>query len=281
MAGCETGTGELRETFCKSALVKTGITGYDYCLNPYTGCAHGCRYCYAETILRFHQEAERWGECVAAKVNFPEVLTRELVRRRRPPGRILFGTVTDVYQPAEEKYGLTRACLKALAELWPEADVSILTKSDLVCRDIDVLKRLRNCAVGFTITLVDDKAAAVFEPGAPPPSARLRAARDLLGEGIPVWVFIAPLLPGVGDAPSALEALLTALAAAGVAEVSIDRLNPYPRAVEKLRALYRDHFPQAVRHLEDYLHNRHEYLSELGRCLEALSGQFGYDLQLT
>jgi len=279
VAGCETGTGRLRETFCKNALVKTGIPGYDYCLNPYTGCAHGCRYCYAETISRFRCEATGWGEWVAAKVNFPEVLRRELTRRRRPPGRVLFGTVTDVYQPAEVKYGLTRACLQALAELRQEVEVTILTKSALVCRDMDVLKRLRNRSVGFTITLLDEQAAAVFEPGAPPPAARLQAARSLIGEGIAVWVFIAPLLPGVGDAPSALEGLLTAIKKAGVEEIHMDPLNPYPSAVEHLRALYRDYFPRAVQHLEDYLHHRHEYLSELGRWLQALADQFDYDLQ--
>lgn len=269
----------LRETVCKSALVKTGIPGYNYCLNPYTGCAHACRYCYAETILRFRREAVRWGEYVAAKVNFPEVFAHELERRHRPLGRVLFGTVTDVYQPAEAQYGLTRACLEALAELQPEAEVTILTKSDLVRRDTDVLKRLQNCSVGFTITLVDDEAAALFEPGAPLPSARLKAARDLSTSGIGVWVFIAPLLPGVGDAPPALENLLTALKASGVAEVYVDPLNPYPAAVEHLRTLYQARFPLAARYLEDYLHHRREYLEELAGRLEHLSCQFGYDLR--
>lgn len=260
--------------------MKTGIPGYDYCLNPYTGCAHGCSYCYAETILRFRHEATAWGEYFAAKVNFPSILARELKRRRRPLGRILFGTVTDVYQPAEAKYGLTRACLETLAELQPEAEVTILTKSDLVRRDLDVLQRLKNCSVGFTITLADDAAAAVFEPGAPPPSLRLRAAQGLIGQGIAVWVFIAPLLPGVGDAPLALKGLLGALKAAGVEEVQVDPLNPYPTAVQRLRTLYRARFPQAVRYLEDYLHHRREYLEELARRLEHLSCQFDYHLRL-
>jgi DNA repair photolyase len=159
----------LCEATCKNALVKTGIPGYDHCFNPYTGCAHACRYCYAETILRFRRETVHWGEYVAAKVNFPEVLAHKLKRHRRPLGRLLFGTVTDAYQPAEAQCGLTRASLEALADLQPEADVTILTKSDLVERDIDVLKHLKNCSVAFTITLVDDEAAALFEPGAPPP----------------------------------------------------------------------------------------------------------------
>ncbi|HHV79696.1 MAG TPA: radical SAM protein [Firmicutes bacterium] len=274
------------EVTCKSALVKTGIPGYDYCLNPYSGCSHGCRYCYAETVLRFRREADRWGEYVAAKVNFPEVLRRELRRRRRNPGgpapvrRVLFGTVTDAYQRAEKDFGLTRSSLEALADLWPEAEVCILTKSGLVRRDVDVIKRLKGCSVGFTITLVDDAAAALFEPGAPPPSIRLETARELLAEGIPVWVFIAPLLPGIGDAPRALEQLLAAIRAAGVAEVHVDPLNPYPTAVRRLKALYRTEFPWAERSLDGYLRNQRAYLDELAVHLEVLSHRFGYDLRL-
>lgn len=260
--------------------MKTGIPGYDYCLNPYSGCSHRCRYCYAETILRFRQNNDMWGEYVAAKVNFPEILRRELRRRRNPVKRVLFGTVTDAYQRAEKDFGLTRSSLEALADLQPEVELGILTKSGLVRRDVDIIKRLRGCSVGFTITLVDDAAAALFEPGAPPPSVRLEAARGLLAEGIPVWVFVAPLLPGLGDEPRALEKLLVALRAAGVPEVHVDPLNPYPTAVRRLKALYRAEFPWAEPSLDDYLRNRRAYLDELAAHLEGLSHRFGYDLRL-
>lgn len=103
-------------TYCKTALNKTGILGYRYCLNPYTGCSHGCRYCYADTVLRFSGRTGKWGEFVAAKVNFPEVLRRELRRKRAPLGRVIFGTVTDAYQPAETEFGLTRNSLEVFAE---------------------------------------------------------------------------------------------------------------------------------------------------------------------
>ncbi|CEP69219.1 Radical SAM [Moorella glycerini] len=253
----------LQRIYCKTALNKTGIPGYRYCLNPYAGCSHRCLYCYADTVLRFSNLAEKWGEFVAAKENFPEVLRRELRRKRTPPGRVLLSTVTDAYQPAEAEFGLTRAVLAVFVEERPEIELDLLTKSDLVVRDVDLLKELRNCSVGFTVTTPDDAAAGVLEPGAAPPSARLRAAGRLVAEGINVWAFIAPVLPGVSDAPGALERLIAALRGAGVREVYLDPLNPYQAAVKRLRVAYRARFPQALKHLERYLSDPRTYVQPL------------------
>ncbi|MCL6447178.1 MAG: hypothetical protein K6U04_03340 [Armatimonadetes bacterium] len=110
----------ISPTYCKTALNKTGIPGYRYCLNPYVGCSHGCLYCYVDTVLRFSGRAGKWGEVVVAKVNFPEVLRRELRRKRAPLGRVIFGTVTDAYQPAEAEFGLTRSSLEVFAEERPD-----------------------------------------------------------------------------------------------------------------------------------------------------------------
>ena len=100
----------IRDVFCKSALNRTGIPGYDYCMNPYGGCTHACRYCYAPYICRFTGHAEKWGEFLDVKVNFPAVLEKQLSRRRtQPKGRILLGTVLDAYQPAEARYEITRS----------------------------------------------------------------------------------------------------------------------------------------------------------------------------
>ncbi|KYH30803.1 SPL family radical SAM protein [Neomoorella mulderi] len=271
----------LQRTYCKTALNRTGIPGYCYCLNPYFGCSHGCHYCYADTVLRFSNRSEKWGEFVAAKENFPEVLRRELRRRRAPLGRTILGTVTDAYQPAEAEFGLTRASLEVFAEEWPDVEIDLLTKSDLVVRDVDLLKELKNCSVGFTVTTPDDAAAGVLEPGAAPPSARLKAAGRLVAEGINVWAFIAPVLPGVSDAPGALEELIAVLRGAGVREVYLDPLNPYQAAVKRLRVTYRARFPQALKHLERYLSNPREYLQPLRGRVGSLSRKYGYDLKLS
>src|SRR5512136_3130269 len=103
---------KVREIFSKTILTRTAISGFDYCVNPYVGCEHGCRYCYASFMKRFTGHLEPWGEFVDAKVNAPEVLRRQLRRARR--GDVLLGTVTDPYQPSEKRYLVTRRCLEAL-----------------------------------------------------------------------------------------------------------------------------------------------------------------------
>lgn len=264
---------------CETALTKTGIPGYSYCLNPYVGCAHGCVYCYASFMCRFTGRREPWGEFADAKVNFPQVLQKQLGSRRAPAGRLLLGTVTDAYQPAEARYRLTRSCLAVLAR-HPSLEVDILTKSALVVRDISLLKELSRCSVGFTVTTVDEKAARLLEPGASPPGLRLAAARQLGEAGIPVWVFIAPLLPGVGDGEEALAALFGALKQAGVREVLADTLNPYPAVVRRLKNIYRRHFPAALADLELYLAAREPYRNKIKKLLAGISGHFGCRLLL-
>lgn len=265
----------VKPVHCKTALNRTGIGSYRYCLNPYFGCAHGCLYCYADTVLRFQSRAGKWGGFVAPKVNFPEILRRELRRKRALSGRIIVGTVTDAYQPAEAEFGLTRDSLKVLAEKYPNAEVELLTKSDLVVRDADLLGKLRNCSVGFTVTVPDDGAASALEPGAASPSARLRAAGKLAAEGIDVWAFIAPVLPGITDAPGVLERLIVALRDGGVREVYVDALNPYPVSVERLTVAYRTNFPRAVKCLHRYLSDPDGYLRALSGELAALSQKYG------
>jgi DNA repair photolyase len=190
-------------------------------------------------------------------------------------GRIILGTVTDAYQPAEAEFGLTRNSLAVLAEEHREAEVELLTKSDLVLRDADLLGKLRNCSVGFTVTVPDDGAAAVLEPGAAPPSLRLRAAGKLTAASVKVWVFVAPVLPGITDAPGALERLVGALTRAGVREVYLEALNPYPASVERLKLAYRTSFPRSVKYLERYLNDPSGYLRPLSGDLLGFARRYG------
>jgi len=248
----------VSETICKTALNKTGIPGYQYCLNPYVGCAHACSYCYASFMCRFRGSREPWGTFVECKINFPAVLERQLKRLGPKGGSIMTGSVTDPYQPVEAGYRLTRSCLEALAP-YPSLELGILTKSALVLRDISLLQKLNRCTVGFSITTMDDEAARILEPGASPPGLRLAAARQLIEAGIPVWVFIAPLLPGVGDSGEALAALFSSLKKAGVREVMADTLTAYPSAVGRLRQVYRRYFPASLKVLDWYLKDSHDY----------------------
>lgn len=267
------------EKTCKTALTKTGIPGFQYCLNPYVGCAHACVYCYASFMCRFTGHREPWGEFVDVKVNFPQVLAKQLKGRRVPEGRVILGSVTDAYQPAEAWYGLTRSCLEALAG-HPSLEVEILTKSSLVVRDLPLLQKLPGCSVGFTVTTAHEKAARILEPGASPPGLRLAAARRLAGAGIPVWVFIAPVLPGVGDGEEDLAGLFEELKRAGVKEVLADTLNPYPAVARRLKKVYRRHFPAALADLELCMAEPGFYRSKIKKTLAGISARFGCRLSL-
>lgn len=237
----------LFERQCRSALVRSRISGADYCINPYGGCAHGCVYCYAAFMKRFLGTAEPWGSFVQARTNIADRLARELAGGKRQ-GRVLLSSVTDPYQPAEEQYRLTRDCLERLSRA--RMPVTILTKSDGIIRDLDVLQRMPDVEVGFSITTVDDDIARLLEPGASPPSRRFDALSLLAEAGIPTWVFISPVIPGIGDSVEALSAILSRAKRAGVGYVDYDPLNCYPTAVAALKALFRRHWPDRLPSLE-------------------------------
>lgn len=269
---------------CKSALSRTGIPGHRYCLNPYTGCQHACVYCYAPVVLRFSPVSSSWGTIIHAKTNIAEALEREISRKRGPIGPVMLGSVTDAYQPCEADLELTRRCLEVLSEC-SSTGISILTKSPLVLRGLDVLKKWLpaervhpgSLSVGFTVTVRDDMIAKAFEPEAPSPGRRLEAAPVLADEGIPVWIFVAPLLPGVGDTQEALERLLTGVAEAGVRTVRFDRLNPYVRAVSAVRAVYKARFPHALPALDLYLRDPQRYCAAKDAIVRSLAGKLGIE----
>lgn len=175
----------------KSVLTRSGIPGVDYCINPYVGCFHGCRYCYATFMKRFTGHTEAWGSFVDVKVNSPEVLQRQLQRKAR--GRVMISSVTDAYQPIEAKYKLTRKCLEVLLQY--QFPVDILTKSPLVLRDLDLIKEFKDIEVGVTVTTNDEKIRKVFEPKAPSITARINTLKKLHNNGINTYVFIGPVLP--------------------------------------------------------------------------------------
>jgi len=202
----------LGEVVVRSVLVRSRV--FDYGLNPYVGCLHGCRYCYARFMRRFSGHREGWGEFVDVKVNAVELLRREVVRKR--VGRVWVSGVCDPYQPVEVRYGLTRACLEVLFESgWP---VFIQTKSHLVLRDLDLFERFRDrLEVTLTITTGDEGIRRIFEPNAPSIRRRLEALEKLHSRGIRTCVMIAPILPGAGEVVDAIEGL--------VDRVLLDKLN--------------------------------------------------------
>jgi len=201
----------IREIRARNILSRSKV--FDYVVNPYTGCQHGCTYCYARFMKRFTGHSEPWGQFVDVKVNAPELLEREVTRK--PKGRVWVSGVCDPYQPLEKKYELTRKCLQILLRLgWP---VTIQTKSPLVLRDIDTLKGRDKLEVGLSVTTADEEIRKLFEPNAPPTGERIRALEQLHLAGIRTFAMIAPMLPGA-------EGLAAALTGK-VDYVLIDRMN--------------------------------------------------------
>jgi len=202
---------KIREINAKSILSKSQV--YDYALNPYVGCQHGCLYCYAKFMKRFTGHRERWGEFVDVKTNAPELLSREV--KKKTVGRVWISGVCDPYQPLEKRYMLTKRCLAILVENgWP---FTVQTKSPLVLRDIGIVKRSKDAEVGFTITTANERIRKLFEPGAPPSRRRVEALAKLHAEGIKTFAMVAPILPGAEGLASALKG--------NVEYVILDRLN--------------------------------------------------------
>lgn len=222
------------------ALSRSGLPGLDYALNPYTGCEHSCIYCYAPSTLRYNGE-EPWGTFVNAKVDIPRVLEREIRPKKR--GVVGISTVTDPYQPAEERLKLTRSCLEVL--LSKDFPVCIQTKSPLVLRDLDLLKQFGEREVGLTVTTLDERVSGIIEPGASPPSMRLKALKALSAEGIATWAFIGPMVPGVLDT-GRLAGLLEAVKEAGVSRVIIDKLRLKPGMWARIEPRLREKAPDVL-----------------------------------
>jgi len=241
----------VREKRVKSILSKSGIPGVDYCLNPYVGCAHGCKYCYATFMKRFTGHTEPWGTFVDIKMNAPEVLQRQLKRTAR--GYVMLSSVTDPYQPLEERYRLTRRCLEIL--LKHQFPVGILTKSPLVLRDLDLLRQFDDIEVGMTITTEDDRIKKIFEPQAPPIAARIQALKEIHDQRISTYAFIGPLLP---QNPEVLAGQIKP----HVDSVLVDRMN----YLNKTIGLYRR------QHLSEWVES--DFVDEiLDRLKEAFSGK--------
>jgi DNA repair photolyase len=168
---------------------------------------------------------------VEVKTNIVQQLEKEL--EKGPKGVYGIGTVTDPYQPLEREHGLTRGCLEALRRR--EARVSILTKSDLVLRDLYILRGWTGAEVGISIACSDDMVSAVLEPCVPSPTVRFHALKTLVEAGVNTYLMAAPIVGGVSDDLSMLASLVDKAAASGVTRIMWDKYNPKPMASVRLR----------------------------------------------
>lgn len=203
----------IREIEAKSILNKSKI--FDYCVNAYTGCEVGCRYCYARLFIpRYTGHSEPWGTFVDVKVNAPQLLEKQLRKAKR--GTVWVSSVCDPYQPLEAKYRLTRRCLEHLATA--KFPVNIQSKSARILCDLDLFQEFKEIEVGFTITTDDERLARTFEPRASTVRERIGALEKIHTAGVRTFVFLGPILPGN---PENLAAALDGK----VDRVLIDRMN--------------------------------------------------------
>jgi DNA repair photolyase len=250
----------VREVRCRSLFNRCGIE--DYSFNCYTGCQHGCGYCYARFMQRFHPHAEEWGGFVDVKVNAAYVLARQL--RRLPPGDVFTCSACDGWQPIEERYRLTRECCRLLLDAGFR--LNVLTKSRLVLRDLDLFAG-HEVRVGVTITTPDEHWARIWEPAASTVADRVAILRQARVRGLATAVMFGPLLPGISDTEEALGRLFALAAEVKVDQVWTDLLNPRPRVWVSVQEILRRHRPDLHEHCRRVLFDkacRRAYRRELG-----------------
>ena len=239
----------FEEVQCKSALNPVKGMGFNWSLNPYTGCEHRCAFCYVRAYeLRADRPFDdRYGRTVRVKVNVAEVLRGELARRSWKKETVVIGAATDPYQPAEGRYKLTRACLQALRDF--HNPVGMITRGPMIVRDIDVLIDIAKRAelgITFSIPTLDMEIWRKTEPGTAPPQQRLRAIEKLVANGIKANVGMAPILPGLSDRPEKIEEVVKAARAAGATGLWGGMLHLRDGTREHFMSVLAKHWPELV-----------------------------------
>jgi DNA repair photolyase len=247
---------EYREEPCRSALNRVKGMPFGWSLNPYTGCAHRCTFCY---VRAFEHRADRpsddrYGRSIRVKVNVAEVLERELARPSWRGDQVAIGAATDPYQPCEGRYRLTRACIGVLGRA--ATPFSLITRGPMIVRDLDALAAAAartSVSVVFSVPTVDPDVWRRTEPGTAPPRQRLRALTALVEAGIDAGVGMAPILPGLSDRPEQLAEVVRAAREAGATGIWANLLYLRPGTKEHfLEALARDWPEQLGRYEELY-----------------------------
>ncbi|WP_304458093.1 SPL family radical SAM protein [Alicyclobacillus sendaiensis] len=241
--------------------VRAASMPFAWSLNPYRGCGHGCAFCYARgthEYLGYHAD-DTFRSRIHVKQELPAVLEAELSARLARAGgdvermaaslgTVAIGTATDPYQSAEARFGITRRCLEVLVRYGVR--FSITTRSPLVLRDLDLLKRARLEGVHVSLHTLDAEIWRAFEPATPPPGVRLRALAQLAEAGLPVSVFVAPVLPYLTDDVASIASVMQAARAAGAADAMVSPLRLAPEVKPWFFAVLRRAYPAMVARYE-------------------------------
>ncbi len=268
----------IKEIQAGSILQKSGLPDVDWVVNPYTGCRFACKYCYAAFVGRFRHKGERWGSYVDIKLNAPQLLRTELSRKlnklkTHDIGTIFFSSVTDPYQGLEAKYKLTRQCLEVLIDLKYTGKISILTKSHLVTRDIDLFQKLPTIEVGLTVTSTGDPISQYLETYASPHQIRLETLQKLHYARIMTYAFVGPLLPHFVYHKNDLARLLQEIKATGVSYIYLEHINLSPYIRERLFKHLAQDYPEEINKFKQALSQ--DYRTELDIYLHQITRELG------
>lgn len=262
---------KIREVECRTLLNKSGIA--DYCVNPYVGCQHGCKYCYAAGMTsRFRRGKEGWGEFLDVKANALRVLTREVENRK--VGKVYLSSLTDPYQPIEKKYELTRGILEILVQ--KRFPVIVQTKSSLVARDFDVLRKGASNEVGVTVIALDEGIRRDFEPASSNPEERLEVVRLAKENGLKTYVFFGPILPFLSDVD--VESILMSFKEAKADYVYVDRLNLRPMVWSMVSKVVSKKYPELYDEWRRIFFSKSSYYDEVKKKIFEASKKIGLEL---
>jgi DNA repair photolyase len=243
---------KIREIKAKSILQKSGIPGADWVINPYTGCSHACVYCYAAFMKKWtgHMN-ENWGNFVDVKINAPELLKKE-IKKVKKGDEIFLSSVCDPYQEVEKKYKLTRKLLEIIADCVKsnQISVSVLTKSNLIIRDLGILKNIKNIDVGFSMGIADRKYQKIIEPGATSFTKRAKAMKKLHDAGIKTYLFISPIIPGISNPKKSIELTKNAFDYFMAEAINTRSIN-YRHLLKEIKK----YFPQQFTHFDEISHS--------------------------
>ena len=250
-----------KEIDTKDLITKSNLPASDYVINPYVGCPHACKYCYARFMKRFTGHTEEWGDFIDIKRCAKPINVKKLYHKS-----VFLSSVTDCYNPFEAKYQITRDVLKQLTQA--DCQITISTKSDLILRDIDVLKELKNLIVAVSVNTLDNGFQSDMDH-AGSITRRIAALKELRKQGIYTVLFLSPIFPYITDFKEILEAT-----AEFVCEYWFENLNLRGNYKQEILQYIAEKYPQYLNDYKEIYNNKNmEYWKQLSADIDSYCSQ--------
>lgn len=250
-----------KEIDTKDLITKSNLPASDYVINPYVGCPHACKYCYARFMKRFTGHTEEWGNFIDIKRCDKPMNVKKLYHKS-----VFISSVTDCYNPFEAKYQITRDVLKQLTQA--DCQITISTKSDLILRDIDVLKELKNLIVAVSVNTLDNGFQSDMDH-AGSITRRIAALQELRKQGIYTVLFLSPIFPDITDFKEILEAT-----SGFVCEYWFENLNLRGNYKQEILQYIAEKYPQYLNDYKEIYNNKNmEYWKQLSADIDSYCSQ--------